>query len=141
MGKYEPLADHLRKLGQGRVRMKFEEIEKVLGFPLPPSSRKHRAWWSNNASNNVMTHVWIDAGYQTEEVDLEQGKLVFRRAVPDDAHHPPVSPSPRSEGGQSKGVPHTLFGCLRGTVTFVGEIDLTEPADPEWGAHEHGDAA
>ncbi|MEI9904971.1 MAG: hypothetical protein WDN06_14155 [Asticcacaulis sp.] len=26
-----------------------------LGFELPPSSRTQRAWWSNNASNNVMT--------------------------------------------------------------------------------------
>jgi hypothetical protein len=133
MGKYEPLADHLRKLGLGRVRMRFEEIEKVLGFPLPPSSRKHRAWWSNNPANNVMTHAWIDAGYQTEEVDIEHRNLVFRSIAPGGAGDAPVSPP--------EGAPHTLFGCLRGTVTFIGELDLTEPADPEWGAHEPGGAA
>jgi YD repeat-containing protein len=135
MGKYEPLADHLRKLTQRRLPMKFEEIEEVLGFSLPPSSRKHRAWWSNNPSNNVMTYAWIDAGYRTEDVDIEQRKLVFRRAEPGGAEVAPVAPPPGSGGKQ------TLYGCLRGTVTFVGEVDLTEPADPEWGAHEHGDAA
>ena len=141
MGKYEPLADHLRKLGYGQVRMKFEEIEKVLGFPLPPSSRNHRAWWSNNPSNNVMTHAWIGAGYQTEAVDMEQRKLVFRRAEPDGAHHSPVSPRPLPGGEKSEDAPHTLYGCLRGTVTFVGEVDLTQPADPDWGAREDGDIA
>ncbi|MHA1528723.1 MAG: DUF7662 domain-containing protein [Alphaproteobacteria bacterium] len=133
MGKYEPLADHLRKLGQRRVPMKFEDIEAVLGFSLPPSSRKHRGWWSNNPSNNVMTRAWIEAGYRTEDVDIEHRKLVFRSVAPGGAGEVPISPP--------EGAPHTLFGCLRGTVTFVGEVDLTEPADPEWGAHEHGDAA
>ena len=99
MGKYEPLADHLRKLGYGQVRMKFEEIEKVLGFPLPPSSRKHRAWWSNNPSNNVMTHAWIDAGYQTEAVDMEQRKLVFHRVAPKAPPLAPDAPPEAATGG------------------------------------------
>ena len=141
MGKYEPLADHLRELGYGQVRMKFEEIEVVLGFALPPSSRKHRAWWSNNPSNNVMTRAWIDAGYQTEAVDLEQRKLVFRSVAPEGARHAPGNPPPPAGGDTPEGAPHTLYGCLRGTVTFVDEVDLTEPADPDWGAREQGDIA
>lgn len=130
MGKYEPLADHLRELGYGQVRMKFEEIEKVLGFPLPPSSRNHRAWWSNNPSNNVMTHAWLDAGYQTEAVDMEQRKLVFHRVVP---KAPPPAPDALPEAATG-GAPHPLFGCLKGTVTIPEGVDLTEPADPNWGA-------
>ncbi len=130
MGKYEPLADHLRKLGYGQVRMKFEEIEKVLGFPLPPSSRNHRAWWSNNPSNNVMTHAWLDAGYQTEAVDMEQRKLVFHRVAPKAAPPEPDAPPKAATGG----APHPLFGCLKGTVTSSEGVDLTEPADPDWGA-------
>ena len=130
MGKYEPLADHLRKLGYGQVRMKFEEIERVLGFPLPPSSRNHRAWWSNNPSNNVMTHAWLDAGYQTEAVDMEQRKLVFHRVAP--KAPPPESDTPPKAA--TGGAPHPLFGCLKGTVTIPDGVDLTEPADPDWGA-------
>lgn len=130
MGKYEPLADHLRKLGYGQVRMKFEDIEKVLGFPLPPSSRNHRAWWSNNPSNNVMTHAWLDAGYQTEAVDMEQRKLVFHRVAPKATPPEPDAPPEAATGG----APHPLFGCLKGTVTIPDGVDLTEPADPDWGA-------
>ncbi len=126
MGKYEPLADHLRKLGQRRVPMKFEDIEAVLGFPLPPSSRKHRAWWSNNASNNVMTHAWIDAGYQTEDVDLEKRRLIFARQAP-------VSEPKTRRLEARKPRRHPLFGALKGSVRVAEGYDLTEPADPDWG--------
>ena len=135
MGKYEPLADHLRKLGQRRVPMKFEDIEEVLGFSLPPSSRKHRAWWSNNPSNNVMTHAWIDAGYKTEDVDLEQRKLIFRRAVSDSAALAAEAQPPHRGAGNTGARPIGLYGCLRGTVTFAVDIDLTESADPDWAEH------
>ena len=126
MGKYEPLADHLRKVGHGRVAMKFEEIEAVLGFALPPSSRKHRAWWSNNASNNVMTNAWIDAGYQTEEVDLDKRRLIFARQAP--ASEPKTQPSEARRPRR-----HPLFGALKGSVRVAEGYDLTEPADPDWG--------
>ena len=126
MGKYEPLADHLRKLGLGRVRMKFEEIEAVLGFTLPPSSRKHRAWWSNNPTNNVMTRAWIDAGYQTEEVDLDKRRLIFARQAP--ASEPKSRPSEARRPRR-----HPLFGAMKGSVQVAEGYDLTEPADPDWG--------
>ena len=140
MGKYEPLANYLRQLGQERVQMKFDEIEGVLGFPLPPSSRKHRAWWSNNPSNNVMTYAWIEAGYQTEDVDLEQRKLIFRRTASDKAALAAKAQSPRRAAGNAGVRPRSLYGCLRGTVTFAVDIDLTEPADPDWATHAQDDA-
>jgi len=140
MGKYEPLSQYLRKSGLNLVRMRFEEIEKVLGFPLPPSSRRHRAWWSNNPSNNVMTHAWIDAGYRTEDVDLENRRLVFRRAAAAaqgfaEERSPAAfgrAAAAEKERGPEKDV-MKIYGCLRGTVHFIGEVDLTQPADPEWG--------
>ena len=140
MGKYEPLADYLRDLGKNRVQMNFDEIEGVLGFPLPPSSRKHRAWWSNNPSNNVMTNAWIDAGYQTEDVDIEQRKLIFRRTVSDDAAPTAEAPFPSRESRNSHSGRRNLYGCLRGTVTFTVDIDLTEPADPGWASLVQCDA-
>jgi len=141
MGKYEPLSQYLRKSGQNLVRMRFEEIEKVLGFPLPPSSRRHRAWWSNNPDNNVMTHAWIDAGYRSEDVDLENRRLVFRRAAPAEAgfaeERSPTAfrRTPAAAGSKEgeKGMPK-LYGCLKGTVTLLEGVDLTQPADPDWGS-------
>ncbi|HUS53511.1 MAG TPA: hypothetical protein VMY41_05835 [Thermohalobaculum sp.] len=139
MGKYEPLADYLRDLGKNRVQMKFDEIESVLGFPLPPSSRKHRAWWSNNPSNNVMTHAWIDAGYQTEDVDIEQCKLIFRRVTSDNADATSKDQSShRVAGNAGTRRPRGLYGCLRGTVTIAVDVDLTEPADPDWAERAQG---
>jgi len=141
MGKYEPLSEYLRKSGQSHVRMRFEEIERVLGFPLPPSSRRHRAWWSNNAANNVMTNAWIDAGYRTEDVDLEGGRLVFRRVASTERgfaeERPPAAfgQSPAAPGCEEKGKGlMDLYGCLKGTVTLVDGVDLTQPADADWGS-------
>ena len=34
---------------------------------------------------------------------------------------------------------HPLYGALKGYITFVPGVDLTEPADPEWGERVWGD--
>ena len=62
--------------------MTFEDIEEVLGAKLPPSARKHRAWWSNNPTNSPMTLAWRAGGYESARVDMEKGNLVFRKVGP-----------------------------------------------------------
>src|SRR5436853_7797223 len=79
MGKYEPLGAFLRNQHAQEVPMTFSEIEKITGVKLPPKAQHHRAWWSNNPSNNVMTRVWLEAGYESAQVDMSARKLVFRR--------------------------------------------------------------
>lgn len=128
MGKYAPLGDFLRTRGTALVPMTFEEIEQVTGVKLPPKAQHHRAWWSNNPSNNVMTKVWLDAGYETERVDMAGRKLVFRRvgglaeAEQSALSAPPAKPEKR----------HPLFGILKEVTVIVPSVDLAEPADPEW---------
>ena len=80
MSQYEPLETHLRKSGRASVCMTFDEIKDVIG-ELPPSAFRHRPWWSNNPSNNPMTHAWLRAGYRTANVDMEGRKLVFRKST------------------------------------------------------------
>ena len=80
MGKYAPLGDFLRKQRVSRIPMTFVEIERLIGTKLP-KSQQYPAWWSNNPFNNVMTQVWLDAGYKTEEVDVEGRKVVFCRSA------------------------------------------------------------
>jgi hypothetical protein len=127
MGKYEPLGVFLREQRTQEVRLTFNEIEKITGVKLPPKAQHHRAWWSNNASNNVMTRVWLEAGYESTRVDMTARKLVFRRigsSVTGEGKAPPAA---------KKGERHPLFGALK-DVTFVPPgVDLTEPADPDWG--------
>ena len=106
--------------------MTFAEIERVIGGKLPPSSPQYPAWWSNNPSNNVMTKVWLDAGFRTERVDVRSRKVVFRRVEQKPAETP-ASPRPR------KGGHHPILGALKGLVRIPPGVDLTEPADPDWG--------
>lgn len=77
--KYQPLIKALDKRKAERISMSFSDIEKLLGFDLPPVARKFRSWWSNNPGNSVMTKAWVDAGYRSTEVDVAGEHLVFTR--------------------------------------------------------------
>ena len=80
MGKYEPLAAHLQGRAQEEWAASFEQIEDVLGFPLPPSARRHREWWSNQRGpGHSQARGWQDAGWQVWKVDLAGERAVFRR--------------------------------------------------------------
>lgn len=141
MSKYEPLRNYLRGRGTQTVPMSFDEIEAVLGFPLP-KSQMYAAWWSNNPTNNVMTNEWLAAGYRTEQVDLERRKLVFRRAEEGVAVKPADAPlSPDVPGGEAIGGRHPIIGFMKGMITIAPDLDLTAPADPEWGDLAWGDVA
>ena len=124
MSKYEPLGKYLKKQGKERVPMTFAEIERVTGVKLPTSAGKHRPWWSNNPRNSVMTKVWLDAGFESEQVDMAGRKLVFRRVR-----------APKPVGGESEEKPfHPLYGAMQGLIRVMPGTDLTQPADPEWAA-------
>lgn len=132
MSKYEPLGAYLKSKGTAAVPMTFAEIERVVGESLP-HSKTIRAWWSNNPSNNVMTKVWLAAGYKTEQVDIEGQKLVFARTEPDDGNgnsHRESAPLTSHGSGPKR---NPLFGWLKGKLTIAQGTDLTEPADPTWG--------
>jgi hypothetical protein len=130
MTKYAPLGDFLRAQRKNEVVMTFAEIERVIGAKLPPNSPKYPAWWSNNPNNNVMTRVWLEAGFRTERVDIKARKLVFRRArkVADEKPSPTLVPT-----AERKDERHPLFGAMKGLVHVPPGVDLTQPADPEWG--------
>lgn len=124
MNTFEPLEAYLASKNASRIAMSFAEIEAMVGRKLPNSSRKHRAWWSNNPSNSAITRAWLNAGYRTEDVDMAGERLVFRRT--ERAASKPVerSTAPRR---------HPLFGAMKGSVSLPSGGDLTEPADPDWG--------
>lgn len=136
--KYAPLESHLRDSGREHVPMTFEEIERVIGVPLPASALKHRALWSNNAANWVMTKAWLAAGYETEKVDMTNRTLVFRKApaakppsaTGDGPQPPPGSDQPsRRQGSFAR-----VFGALKGTVTISPGTRLTDPIGEDWEA-------
>jgi hypothetical protein len=126
MGKYTRLGEFLRSQRRKEVPMTFAEIERVIGEKLPPNSPQYPAWWSNNPSNNVMTKVWLSAGFRTEQVDVKSRKIVFRRVEENPVGKSPLPPA-------KKGDRHPMFGALKGLIRIPPGVDLTEPADPDWG--------
>lgn len=112
MPKYAPLTRHLAAQNKPRVAMTFAEIEAVLGFALPPSARRHRAFWSNNTTNRVLPEAWRAAGYQSRAVDLAVGKLLFEKLNTVEAGDLPD---------------HPIWGWAVGKITVQPGFDLTAP--------------
>jgi hypothetical protein len=136
MTKYEPLRTFLARNGTGEVPMRFSEIERVIGAPLPPVAFKHRAWWSNNPSNSVMTQAWLDAGYKTERVDMASQRLVFRRSADHPRASPLASAAAPTEPAATIGVIAALRGALGGTVRIADGVDLAAPTGEFWDADD-----
>ena len=80
MTRYTPLEEYLKERSEARIPLCFNDIEKIIGRPLPASAREYRAWWSNDfTSTHVQARAWGNAGYHTEDVDMESEKLTFVR--------------------------------------------------------------
>jgi hypothetical protein len=124
MGKYSNLGKFLRDQKRSPIPMTFAEVEKIIGQTLPRSAR-YPAWWINNPSNNVMTKVWLEAGFKTEQVDTQAKKVVFRKADGDAA---PKQPKIARDEGY-----YPFYGSMKGLIRIEPGVDLTEPADPDWG--------
>lgn len=146
MGKYDKLGQHLAAQVTDEVPMRFSDIERVIGAKLPPRAQLHRAWWSNNAANNVMTQVWLDAGFRSERVDIEGRTLVFKRVERATERQTKMSEpakgvsdearefNPMLPDGEKKQGTSPLWGALKGTFTIEPGYDLTSPmyTDEEW---------
>jgi hypothetical protein len=77
---YAPLAVYLSQQAEDAIKLSFVRIETILGRKLPPTARKHSAWWSNNeAGYNQPQCSWLDVGWETSQVNVMAGSVVFRR--------------------------------------------------------------
>jgi hypothetical protein len=77
--KYDELAKYLKKQDQDMLRMTFDEVSAIVG-DLPQGAYDHRAWWANSASQNHAINGWLNAGWETSQVDMDKEELVFIRA-------------------------------------------------------------
>lgn len=133
MSIYSPLKAFLAEQRTDHVPMSFREIERLVGRALP-ASKQYPAWWSNNPSNNPMTREWLNAGFQTESVNISGERLVFRRVNNS-------TPLPSAAGGNSGGAMGrgagasgtAFFGFMKGKMTIEPGYDITKPIDVEWG--------
>ena len=75
----------------------------------------------------MLTKVWLEAGFKSEQVDMEKRKLMFRRIRAADS-----STARPGEGTQGKTSFHPAYGAMQGLIRIMPGTDLTQPADPEW---------
>jgi hypothetical protein len=117
MARYDPLKRFLSQQSGDQVAMTFAELERIIGAKLPSSALEGNAWWSNNPTNHAQALAWLNAGFETANVDRTAGKLVFRRrkTVPEPAEPPePVDC-------------HPAVGALQGLLWIDPEFDLCRP--------------
>jgi DNA-binding transcriptional regulator YiaG len=76
--KYHTLYQYLHNSGQAEVVMSLDEIEALIGR-LPASARQDRTWWGNRRRGAVQATAWMEAGYQVVDLDLEAGRVTFRK--------------------------------------------------------------
>lgn len=79
--KYYPLFTALQRSGADEVTLTLEQIERLLGHPLPPSARTRRAWWSNRSSPLSQAATWMNAGYHVTHIDLDAGQITFSKPI------------------------------------------------------------
>ena len=80
MSKYDPLGTLLTASRSDRVEMTFLDLERALGFRLPPSARQHQAWWANTGGSHVHAQAWLKTGWRTSQTDLASQRVVFVRS-------------------------------------------------------------
>ncbi len=79
MYHYQPLKDFLAARGARSVSLSYDEIERLLGRPLPPSASGDvsRQWWANTDSHS-QARAWLSLGRKAK-LNLEQRTVTFSR--------------------------------------------------------------
>lgn len=81
MSKYENLTVYLVEAGAQKspLRLTFDQIERIIGSPLPESAHRYQAWWANQSGKgHSQAYSWACAGWRTSELDLEGRTVTFR---------------------------------------------------------------
>jgi hypothetical protein len=78
--KYSPLGSYLSYRGHftNVVKLSFAQIDGIIGDNLPLSALRSEDWWTNSQSH-AHSRIWLNAGWQVENVDLKEGTVTFRK--------------------------------------------------------------
>lgn len=77
--KYLPLARVFLQEEGDSVLFTFSQIETAIDDQLPPSARRHRAWWGNERGRHVQASCWLGVGWKVVSVDLTSETVTFAR--------------------------------------------------------------
>jgi hypothetical protein len=122
--KYATLRAFLSARSEPRISMSFAEVAAAAKVKLPASAFRYPQWWQNDAEHHVQAKAWIEAGYKTENVDLDARRVEFVRVAA-------VARGVREmQKTYEPGPPykvHPAYGALKGVVT-IHDWDVTQPA-------------
>ena len=80
MMKYSALTDYLVKQNSISLSFDFQQIEQIIGSPLPASACTHRAWWANTLSH-PQAKSWLNVGWKVHNVNLEKKNVIYERTI------------------------------------------------------------
>lgn len=129
--KYATLRAFLSARSESRLTMSFAEVAAAAKVNLPASAFRYPQWWQNDAEHHVQAKAWIEAGYRTENVDLDAQRVEFVRVAAPARGVREMQKIYEHQPGPPYKV-HPAYGALKGVVTIDPGWDLTKPAmDPE----------
>lgn len=76
MNKFKNLTKYLKDRSEDIIKMSFANLEKVIGFSLPDSAYKHRAYFANVLGHSI-SKAWMEAGYRATNIDIYNRTLDF----------------------------------------------------------------
>ena len=137
MSYYEPLTRFLEGRGEGEVMLTFRQLEDIIDRRLPPSARRHQAWWANTASHSH-ADAWLRLDWKTAKVDLASERVVFARAEPHRGSRAIETLDSREPAGTSVVVDLGLFSAaaLRLIDDYAREMDGDRVAAVARAVHE-----
>ena len=81
--KYLPLEEWFRKqpTAAKQIELTFDQVEAILGTPLPASATKLKTWWTN-VQPKIQSHrtAWLNNGWRVAEFDQQTRRVKFVRA-------------------------------------------------------------
>ena len=80
--KYLPLEEWFRRqpATAKQITMTFDQVEAILGKPLPGSATRLTTWWTN-VWPRIQSHrtAWLNNGWKVAEFDLQARRVRFVR--------------------------------------------------------------
>ena len=80
--KYLPLEDWFRKqpITAKQIELTFDQVEAILGTPLPASATKLKTWWTN-VQPKIQSHrtAWLNNSWRVAEFDQQTRRVKFVR--------------------------------------------------------------
>jgi len=81
--KYLPLDEWFRTQPEttDQIELTFDQVEAILGTPLPKSATKLKTWWTN-FQPKIQSHrtAWLNHGWRVADFDLQARRVTFVRA-------------------------------------------------------------